>query len=803
MNPETNEPQSTSQTAPAAEAGTHQLAPNGAQLTTARAELQLPMRPASPAAPQEQGHPKLSLPLVLNALRRRWFLALVLGVTLSAGAATAAWLLIPAPYTAVAYVTIKSTFPEAPGRAQSGKENHDQRMKRHMQMVKDRDVLEAALRDVARLSLLKDREEPRQWLQENVKVEPRGIEVFSVSLTAVNAEEAKQIVNAIIKSYEVRVVDHDRKMQNNVLEIYQEGLKTTQGELEKKRRYLKDLVEKAAGTEEGLKADQEGLVEQRTMFAQDLAKVRSEMLKLKSLRDVQSSRKSPPANAVAGTPKRPVVAKLPKGARRALPAMRTYPGIPRSIVDSHLDADPEVQKLKGYLESLKGTLHWQEANLTPNHKDLTETKRKIEKTEGDIHVRRQQIEPKVVERIRLSMKLNSPQASAMPEDVDSRLKVLAQEEARLVEQLKGIRIDQQKVGSFSVEIAMSKKDIERLEKQEGAWHAQVVKLKADKDLLERLKKEQNETPIRTRAADLPARADMKKRIAGASFSGIGALGLVLFGIVFLDIRSRRINSVQQVAERVGMPVLGSVPAMPRNAQRRSGNGWSAKARYWHGVLTESIDAARTLLLREAERHSMKVIMLASSSGGEGKTTVACHLATSLARAGQHVLLVDGDMRRPFVHRTFETELGPGLAELLRGEAEFDECLQPSGIARMPILPAGEVSAEALELLAQGRFGELIAGWRERFDFIIIDSSPVLPVTDSLLLAQHVDGVLFAIRRDVSRVSRVLAACRRLTMLGVPLLGAVAIGLDDEGFGPGYSYRYGYGSGYGYGYEPHG
>ena len=185
-------------------------------------------------------------------------------------------------------------------------------------------------------------------------------------------------------------------------------------------------------------------------------------------------------------------------------------------------------------------------------------------------------------------------------------------------------------------------------------------------------------------------------------------------------------------------------------------------------------------------------MITSALRGEGKTTIACHLATSLAKAGRNVLLIDGDMRLPFVHRTFDLELEPGFAEVVRGDSQISDAIQPSIVAGLSILPAGKLDEKTIDLLAQDRLGELLTDWRSQFDFIIVDSAPVLPVTDTLLIAQHVDGVLFTIRRDVSRSGRVVAACQQLSLLGVPLLGAIAIGLDDEN----YSYRNAYGYSYG-------
>jgi Mrp family chromosome partitioning ATPase len=115
-----------------------------------------------------------------------------------------------------------------------------------------------------------------------------------------------------------------------------------------------------------------------------------------------------------------------------------------------------------------------------------------------------------------------------------------------------------------------------------------------------------------------------------------------------------------------------------------------------------------------------------------------------------------------------------------------------------VLPAGKIDQQVLKLLALDSFQEMLEPLKKQYDFIIIDSSPLLPVADGLLIAQHVDGVILSIRRDVSRIGKVVMACQKMSMLGVPLLGAVTIGLQEES---GYQAKYGHNY-YGYGHRQH-
>jgi succinoglycan biosynthesis transport protein ExoP len=201
---------------------------------------------------------------------------------------------------------------------------------------------------------------------------------------------------------------------------------------------------------------------------------------------------------------------------------------------------------------------------------------------------------------------------------------------------------------------------------------------------------------------------------------------------------------------------------------------------------ESIDAIRTLLLRDASLESTRVVMVTSAVDGEGKTTLASHLAGSLARAGRRTLLVDCDLRCPAVHQLFELPMQPGFSEALLGEIGLDDVVQETPIDGLWIIAAGQWDREVVQALAKEGVEALFERLKEQFDFVIVDSHPVLDATDSLLIGQHVDAVLLSLLRDVSQVPRVYAAGQRLTNLGIRVLGAVVNGMGQEDlYGRGY------------------
>src|SRR5262249_36273518 len=195
------------------------------------------------------------------------------------------------------------------------------------------------------------------------------------------------------------------------------------------------------------------------------------------------------------------------------------------------------------------------------------------------------------------------------------------------------------------------------------------------------------------------------------------------------------------------------------------------------LVIESIDAIRTVLLRDPDAN--RVLMVTSAEGGEGKTTLAGHLAGSLARAGRKTLLLDGDLRQPSVHQLFEVAQMPGFSELVMAEVEIGDAVQPTTVENLSVMPAGQWDREVLQALARDGLTGLLEKLKEEFDFIIVDSHPVLGATDSLLVGQHADAVILAVLSEVSQTTLVYAASQRLSSLGIRVLGAVVNGLDPE------------------------
>ncbi len=293
---------------------------------------------------------------------------------------------------------------------------------------------------------------------------------------------------------------------------------------------------------------------------------------------------------------------------------------------------------------------------------------------------------------------------------------------------------------------------------------------------------------------LPAEPNIPRNFALSLLFGTFGGVLLAFG---LEKMNGKISTLEQAVIASALPSLGVVPLLgARNGASRQLNDVSDSVKPElvsslrpMSLAAESYKAMVTSILLSHRSHPA-VILVTSALPGEGKTTVSTNLAIVLARMRRRVLLVDTDLRRPSVHRAMRLSTNAGLGALLRKSATFDELVV--GCADVPnlfILPAGPINLpEDTELLVSG-FKDLVERWREQFDHIIIDTPPVLPMTDAVRMSVEADSVILVIRSGQIAKDDFLRAQDLLLKVNARLTGFVLNGaqLDSSDF----RYFYGY------------
>lgn len=211
-------------------------------------------------------------------------------------------------------------------------------------------------------------------------------------------------------------------------------------------------------------------------------------------------------------------------------------------------------------------------------------------------------------------------------------------------------------------------------------------------------------------------------------------------------------------------------------------------------ISEQFRTLRTNINFMAIDHPIKTLALTSANASEGKSTVTDNLAIVWAQTGQKVLLVDADLRRSTLHRTFDLDNREGLTTILTSRAhtiDLNTIIQPSGIDNLSLLPSGPTPPNPAELLSSQRMKDFLKAVRERYDMVIVDVPPMLVVTDTQVISRNLDAVVLIVKQGQTQKLGVKRAVELLKMAHANLLGYVMNDVVSDG-SAGYGYGYDYG-----------
>ena len=270
------------------------------------------------------------------------------------------------------------------------------------------------------------------------------------------------------------------------------------------------------------------------------------------------------------------------------------------------------------------------------------------------------------------------------------------------------------------------------------------------------------------------------------------LGLMLgVGLAVLrDILDTTVKSGHTLTEVTGLALLGGI-----QYDSKAGKNPLITSLDSHAPRLESFRMLRTNLQFLDVDEPPKVFVVTSAVPGEGKSTTAINLALTLAKASQKVLLIEADLRRPRVSTYLRLEPTVGLTTVLVGAIDVDSAIQPYRETGLDVVTSGTVPPNPAELLQSQTMQTTLDKLRGRYDLIIIDAPPLLPVTDAAVLATQADGAILVVRHGKTSREQVSEASKRLESVDAKAFGAVLNMVPARGD------SYGYGYGYGYGYAP--
>ncbi|MDP1560524.1 MAG: polysaccharide biosynthesis tyrosine autokinase, partial [Pirellulaceae bacterium] len=269
--------------------------------------------------------------------------------------------------------------------------------------------------------------------------------------------------------------------------------------------------------------------------------------------------------------------------------------------------------------------------------------------------------------------------------------------------------------------------------------------------------------------------------------------LIGFGVAYLiDVGDKTFRSPHEIIRTLNLALIGHIPVI-RGTKANGSSGLHPVLCTFHkpkSQTAEAFRAVRTAIYFSTQGQKNQVIQVTSPTPRDGKSTLATNLAITIAQSGKRVLLVDGDMRRPTLHKLFKTEEKPGFSDLLVEQVSISEAIRETEIEGLHLLPCGVKPVQPSELLTSHRLPEVIAEFRNLYDMVIIDTPPVLVVTDACPIAAVVDGVICALR--IKKNVRVSAErmVDMLRSLNANIIGVVVNGVGAHGT---YSSQYSYGA----------
>jgi capsular exopolysaccharide synthesis family protein len=290
----------------------------------------------------------------------------------------------------------------------------------------------------------------------------------------------------------------------------------------------------------------------------------------------------------------------------------------------------------------------------------------------------------------------------------------------------------------------------------------------------------------------------------AFFMGLLGGVIVAFTLNYLD---NTVKTVEDINRYTQLPALGVIPKMirenPRNGSQKQiaigGNASQLVAFDKRSTAAEAYRALRTSVLLSSAGTPPKILLVTSGQPGEGKTTTIVNSGISLAQLGASVLIIDCDLRKPAVHKFFDIDNTRGLSTYLSRDIPIDSVIQNVSIKNLSIIPSGAIPPNPAELVSSERMRDMLKTLSEKYDHILIDSPPLINVTDPVILSTLVNGVILVVQGGRSKREVVRRARQELANVGAKIFGVVLNNVDLRREGYDYYYHYRYYSDY-YGQE---
>jgi succinoglycan biosynthesis transport protein ExoP len=578
-------------------------------------------------------------------------------------------------------------------------------------------------------------------LMGRISVEPlKDSRLAIVKLEDANPERAQLLLNALLETYVRQNLDDAQSMTSSAADWLRGQVDNLKGELESSEMKLHEYKEH----KNILSVD---LGDQSNMLREEMQQLSEALTTVRTHREEVAARHTELSKVKGDDP-----AHLPAS----------------ELLQSQLLQDLR----RAHEEAIRDRLSALGSGKGENHPDVLAAAARVESTKGALLAEVKNIQ------------------GALAAD----LAIIGRQEAGLAGLLERAKKQAFELNLLEIEYNRLRRSKDNTEK----LYSLVLERSKESDLSLMLRENNIRVLDRPLVPDAPIRPEVPLNIALGLLAGIVLGATFAIGLGLLD---RTIKTPEDMENEFGLTFLGLLPELASQSKvelRRRGKrglkgeaGGPTELLVHNDPLSSTAEAARSIrtnLLFMAPDRPYRRLLVTSAAPSEGKTTVACFIATAMAQAGQRVVLIDCDLRRPRVHRIFGKTSELGVTTALIGR-KVDDVILETGVPNLWMITAGPIAPDPTELLHSDRFKAFLDDVSQRFDRVIIDSSPLIAVTDSAILSTLVDGTVVVVRAFKTTRELLKAALRGLYDVGTKPAGAVlnAVNFDRHEYRYSYSY----------------
>lgn len=622
-------------------------------------------------------------------------------------------------------------------------------------------VLDKAIQDegIASIPRVANAKDPIALLRKEIKVSSAaGARLIDVKFTDTDPKVAARLVNTVVEEYlrTRRTMEQIKTstQERNVMAVLQKA----ESEVESAKQRVRELSMQAIKSENVVGEKESGRID--TAYLDSLRMRRMELVSQIAIEELSF------VEAKSAYEQR--IGELPKESPT-----------PEPVSDKDLANDVVVSAAKSQLEIAKREMSdlVNLSNIGEKNPVYVRAQRRIETLQSELE------RITGVRRIELLARGQDSQDNSAAGRINSMQSSLAELKAKrdtVENQIKEYMSSLKQSSASSIDLQFAEADLEEWNEIRATVHNRRIELQTEREATDSVRELERAIAPKLPVEDLPYKQ-----------MGLAAIGGMVFPLlvgVLLELRSRKVDDASQLESRSQLAVLGEIATIPVRTRGKGGEKVTATREL--RLFEESVDSlSTTLILRETLKDS-RVFCITSALSGEGKTSVACQLAVSISRAtGKRILLIDGDMRSPDVHHVFGRKMSSGLVGYLSGLCDWREVVDREWSDKVHLLSAGHLKGSPHRLLSAGGLEKLIKEARDEYDYIVMDTPPVLPASEALLFARVADTCLVCALRDKSRIEQLIQAYHRLDSAGAKVAGSVLSGVPSREYAKYYGEYY--------------